>query len=71
MKTLDKSERKVLLKKYIKSGLEYEEALKKLNKFHDYLKDMRKKLSAVGKSDQDMEARFKQEFWDLCQKLEK
>ena len=71
MKTLDRSERQVLLRKYVQSGLEYNKALEKLNKFHNYLKDMQKKLSAAGKSNQDMESRFKQEFWDLCQKLEK
>ena len=71
MKTLDKNERQVLLRKYIQSGLEYDKALDKLNNFHNYLKDMQKKLSAAGKSNEYIGARFKQEFWDLCQKLEK
>jgi len=71
MKTLDRSERQVLLRKYVQSGLEYKEALKKLNEFHNYLKDMQKKLSVAGKEKKDIEMKFKQEFWDLCQKLEK
>ena len=71
MKTLDRSERQVLLRKYVQSGLEYDKALDKLNEFHNYLKDMQKKLSATGKSNKDMGARFKDEFWTLCQKLER
>jgi len=71
MKTLDKSERQVLLRKYVQSGFEYEEAIKKVNKFHNYLKDMQKKLSAAGKENKDIEMRFKEEFWNLCQSLEK
>lgn len=71
MKTLDKNERRVLLRKYIGGGLTFDEALDKVNKFHDYLKNMQKKLSAAGRKDIDIEMQFKNEFYDLCQRLEK
>ncbi len=71
MKTLDRSERQVLLRKYVQSGLEYTKALKKVNNFHNYLKDMQKKLSAAGRKNKDIEMKFKEEFWNLCQKLER
>ena len=70
MKTLDRNERRVLLRKYMDNGLEFREAIERVNKFHNYLKDMQKKLSAMGKKDKDIEMKFKQEFYNLCQKLE-
>ena len=70
MKTLDRSEIQVLLRKYMDSGLSFYKAVNKVNNFHDYLKDMRDKLSAAGKKDKDIEMKFKEEFYNLCQKLE-
>lgn len=70
MITLSKIERQVLLKKHMNSGLTFEEALVKVNKFHDYLKDLRDKLRIKKVSDQDIEMRFKQEFEKLVCSLE-
>ena len=71
MKTLDGTERRVLLKKYMQSGLNFYEARDKLNKFHDYLRDLQYKLRTAGKSESEVETKFKQEFFKLCQNLEK
>lgn len=70
MKTLDKCERQILLRKYMQSGLDFDDAIKKVNKFHDYLKDMRNKLRKKMVSDLDIETKFRQEFEKLVQSLE-
>ena len=65
MKTLDHTERQLLLRKYIRNGLSFEEAVKKVNKFHDYLKDLNRKLRLAGKSKEDIQEKFRQEFYKL------
>ena len=70
MKTLDSIERQVLVNKYCKSGLTFEESVIKVNKFHDYLKDMRDKLRLKKVSDIDIEIKFRKEFETLCCSLE-
>lgn len=71
MKTLDRDERQVLFRKYIISGLDSSEAKEKLNKFHNYLKDMQKRLSKAGKDNEEIQDKFKEEFYKLCQSLER
>ncbi len=71
MKTLDKTERQVLLRKYMQQGLTFDKAVIKLNLFHDHLKDLRDKLRLEGKGEKDIEAKFRKEFEELCQKLER
>ena len=71
MKTLDHNERQLLLRKYMGSGLTFDKSIDKVNKFHDYLKNMQKELSAAGRKDKDIGAKFKEEFYTLCMKLER
>lgn len=71
MKTLDGIERQVLLKKYMSNGLNFYEARDKLNEFHDYLKELRDRLKFAGKSEVDIETKFREEFEKMVQKLEK
>jgi hypothetical protein len=70
MRTLTKEERQYLLGKYMKSGLDFDIALIKVNKFHDYLKDLRDRLRIKKVSDIDIEIKFKQEFEKLVMSLE-
>jgi len=70
MKTLDGNERRLLLRKYMKSGLDFHNALIKLNKFHDYLKNLNRQLKSKGKSNEDINEIFKQKFYTLCSKLD-
>jgi len=70
MKTLDKCERQYLCNKYCKSGLNFEEAVIKVNKFHDYLKDLRDRLRIKKIPDNEIQDKFKQEFEKLVQSLE-
>ncbi len=70
MKTLDKTERRVLLRKYMDTGLIFDKAIERVNKFHNYLKDLNSELKLQGKSKQDIEQRFRKEFYEMCQKLE-
>ena len=69
MKTLDTTERQVLLKKYIANGLNFYEARDKLDKFHNHLKSLNHKLRKQGKSEKQIDIIFKQEFEKLCRKL--
>jgi len=70
MKTLDKTERQVLLHKHMASGLDFYESRDKVDNFHDYLINLRDKLKATGKTDIDIETKFKQEFEKMVQKLQ-
>lgn len=71
MKTLDKTERQVLLRKYMSNGDTFQEALAKVNLLHDRLKIMRDELRSQGKSDKDIENKFREEFEKLCCSLER
>jgi len=72
MKTLDYTERQVLLRKYMhKYQIGFWEAKDRVNKFHDYLKDLRDKLKIKGKTPEDIDIKFKQEFEKMCMKLER
>ena len=55
----------------MQSGLNFYEARDKLNNFHDYLRDLQYKLKSAGKSESDVETKFKEAFNELCMKLEK
>ena len=71
MKTLDKCERIFLLKKYMsKYKLDFDDALKLVNAFHDKLKLQRDELRKRKVSDSDIEIKFRKEFEELCRKLE-
>lgn len=68
MKTLDKTERAILINKFMREPekLSYEEALKKVNKHHDFLKELNKKLKNEGKTKEQIEEIFRKEFYKLC-----
>ena len=51
------------------NGLDFHNALIKLNKFHDYLKTLNKQLRLKGKSNKDINEIFKQKFYTLCESL--
>ncbi len=70
MKTLDKVERQVLIRKYMANSLTFEKAVERVNIFHNKLKKMRDKLKLKGKTEEDMNTKFKKEFYELCQRLE-
>jgi hypothetical protein len=70
MKTLDKTERNYLIFKYQQNGLSFEDAVKKVNNFHNSLKKLNRDLKQKGHSDKNIQDTFKKEFWNLCQKLE-
>jgi hypothetical protein len=69
MKTLDSTERNYLIFKHQQNGLSFEEAVKKVNKFHDYLKDLNRKLRLAGKSEKDISETFRQEFYKMAEEL--
>jgi len=73
MRTLTKEERQYLLGKYMKNPdnpLDFDDALKKVNAFHDKLKLQRDRLRLKKVPDIDIEIKFKNEFEKLIQSLE-
>jgi len=72
MKTLDRNERRFLLLKYMKNPeepLNFDNALKKVNNFHDKLRNLRDNLRKKGKSDLEIQKEFKIRFEKLCQEI--
>ena len=59
-----------LWNKYIKSGLSPLQAEERLDKFIIYLNNLAFTLKLENKSKEDINKKFKEEFWQLCQKLE-
>jgi hypothetical protein len=70
MKTLDKCERQFLVGKYCKSGLDFDDAVAKVNLFQDSLRKIAINFKNKGKSEKDIETKFKQEFEKLVRSLE-
>ena len=61
--TLD--EKQFLLRKYMKNGCTFNEAIAKVDKDKAYLKELVKKLREESKSEKDINKRFKEEFAKL------
>ena len=64
---LKKEEKDLLWRKYVNSGLSYEEANFKLNKTIKYLNDLIKKLREQKKSPSYIQERFAMEFEKLTE----
>lgn len=63
-------ERQVLLIKYMKLGLDFEESVKKVKDFNILLLKIRLKLEKRKKTPEQISQMFRKEFEKLCQKLE-
>lgn len=66
--SLSKSERSILVKKYVNSGMDYPEANKKIKKIVSHLKSLILKLKDQKKSKDEINRRFRREFIKLYQK---
>ncbi len=71
MKTLDRTERQVIVRKHMSNGDTFQEAVDKVNILHDKLKVLRDKLRSQGKSDKDIENKFREEFEKICCSLDR
>lgn len=67
---LSKCERQFLFRKYVQSGLSFEEANKKVSDFNIQLFELRERLKSKNKTKKDIDKKFKEKFEELCQKLE-
>jgi len=67
---LRREERALLWKKYQKLGLSKDQANDRLDKFVNYLNNLVDKLKAKGKSKDEINIKFREEFEKLCMKLE-
>ena len=61
-------EKKVLFKKLIKSGYDYESAQNRINKICNDMSELAKRLRKSKKSEKDINRIFKEEFSRLCEK---
>lgn len=65
---LTRFEKQILFKKYIKNGLDHEEANKKVKTIVKYLQDYRDKLKYKKMSDKDINMKFREEFAKLLER---
>jgi len=70
MKTISSIERQVLVNKYMKSGLDFDDAVAKVNLFQDKLRKIAADFKNKNKPDIDIEIKFRKEFEELVQSLE-
>lgn len=68
--SLTREERQVLLRKYIKQGLTFEEARDKVNSIVFHLKGVVKKLREKKKSKEYIKKKFLEEFERICMQEE-
>lgn len=64
------SEWKVLFRNLVNSGKSKWEASDIIDKHKKIMNDYYEKLESSGKSEEDKEIKFKEKFWELCQKNE-
>jgi hypothetical protein len=67
MKTISSIERQVLVNKYCKLGLDFDDAVAKVNLFQDKLRKIA--IDFKNKNKPDIEIKFRKEFESLCQTL--
>ena len=67
---LTKIEKEILYRKYRSAGCSSWEAQEKIKTFCEYLHNLVVKLMTKNKSKGEIEKRFRQEFEEMCQKLE-
>lgn len=67
---LTKLERNVLIRKKTNQGMDYYKAKEEVKKINEYLREMVLKLMRKGKSEQEIEDKFKKEFELICMKSE-
>lgn len=67
---LKKEERILLYRKYISSGLDPDSANLQVEMFIAHLINLKDKLKEQKKTDVEINTKFKEEFFNLCQKLE-
>ena len=63
-------EKQFLFKKYVKNGLNKPEADQKVKNFCKFLSNLSSKLSQEGKSQKQMDIKFKAEFEKLCREID-
>ena len=67
---LKTEEKTFLWKKYVAMGLSEEEADHRLTQFVAYLNSCVERWTKRKLSEDEIDERFKKEFWNLCRKLE-
>lgn len=64
--TLTLDEKQFLLRKYMKKGLDFKDAKKKVSENQEFLRDVVKRLKQKKLSDKELNKRFRKEFEKLC-----
>ena len=68
MKTITKIEGQILYKKYIGEGLNQDQANEKVTLMKKHLKDLVTKLRKKNKTPEEINSRFKKEFFKLVER---
>jgi len=68
--SITKQEKRILWKKAIMLGLDEEKAEVRINRLVEHLKQFKNKLKEKEMSDKEVNQKFKEEFWKLCQEME-
>lgn len=67
---LKKEEKTLLWNKYVKIGISSNEANERLQEFVNYLNKLEIKLKNKNKTPEEIEKKFRNEFYKLMQKIE-
>ncbi len=68
---LTKVERQVLWRKYLSQGLTSEESQEKVDVIVEHLNNLVTTLKTKNKTPQEIDNKFKQEFYKICERLDK
>ena len=68
---LTKIERQVLWRKYINSGLNQEESNQKVEGVRKYLKNLVVALKSKDTTPEEIDKKFKEEFYKICERLDR
>lgn len=68
---LTKIERQVLWRKYFNQGLTAEDSFRKVESVVKHLKNLVTTLETRNKTSKEIEQRFKEEFYKICERLDK
>ena len=71
MTYLTKIEKQVLWSKYFNQGLNAEQSYEKVENIVEYLKNLVTTLKSSNKTPKEIDTKFKEEFYKICERLDR
>ena len=71
MTYLTKIEKQVLWRKYLNQGLNAEQSHEKVENIVEYLKNLVTTLKSTNKTPKEIDIKFKEEFYKICERLDR